>query len=78
MLFVKKKDSSTWLYINYRKLNKLKIKNQYPLPCIDDLFDQLKGAFVFSKINLRSGYYQLKVKESDVLKTKISNTVWSL
>ncbi|XP_040952743.1 uncharacterized protein [Gossypium hirsutum] len=69
VLFVKKKDGSMRLCIDYRQLNKVTIKNRYPLPRIDDLFDQLKGASVFSKIDLRSGYYQLKVKESDVPKT---------
>ncbi|KAG8487764.1 hypothetical protein CXB51_018053 [Gossypium anomalum] len=69
VLFVKKKDGSMRLCIDYRQLNKVTIKNKYPLPRIDDLFDQLRGASVFSKIDLRSGYYQLKVKESDVPKT---------
>ena len=54
--------------IDYRELNKVTIKNNYPLPKIDDLFDQLKGATVFSKIDLRSSYYQLKVHESDIPK----------
>ncbi|KAG8499167.1 hypothetical protein CXB51_005608 [Gossypium anomalum] len=69
VLFVKKKDGSMRLCIDYRQLNKVTVKNKYPLPRIDDLFDQLKGATVFSKIDLRSEYYQLRVKESDVLKT---------
>ncbi|PPS01090.1 hypothetical protein GOBAR_AA19574 [Gossypium barbadense] len=68
VLFVKKKDGSMGLCIDYRQLNKVTIKNKYPLPRIDDLFDQLKGATVFSKIDLRFGYYQLRVKESDVPK----------
>ncbi|KAG8488163.1 hypothetical protein CXB51_018403 [Gossypium anomalum] len=69
VLFVKKKDGSLRLCIDYRQLNKVTVKNKYPLPRIDDLFDQLKGAAVFSKIDLRSGYYQLKVKKCDVPKT---------
>ena len=55
--------------MDYRELNKVTVKNKYPLPRIDDLFDQLKGASVFSKIDLRSGYHQLKIKESDVPKS---------
>ena len=69
VLFVKKKDGSVRLCIDYRELNKLTIKNRYPLPRIDDLFDQLQGAQVFSKIDLRSGYHQLKIKEGDIPKT---------
>ena len=68
-MFVKKKDVSMRMCIDYRQLNKVTIKNRYPLPRIDDLFDQLRGARVFSKIDLRSGYYQLKVVEEDVQKT---------
>ncbi|KAJ0752693.1 putative nucleotidyltransferase, Ribonuclease H [Helianthus annuus] len=69
VLFVKKKDGSMHLCIDYRELNKITIRNQYPLPRIDDLFDQLQGAQFFSKIDLRSGYHQLKVKNDDVPKT---------
>ena len=60
VIFVKKKDGTMRLCIDYCQLNKMTIKNRYPLPCIDDLFDQLRGAMVFSKIDLRSGYHQVK------------------
>ena len=69
ILFVKKKDGTLRMCIDYRKINKVTVKNKYPLPRIEDLFDQLRGASVFSKIDLRSGYYQLRVKEDDVPKT---------
>ena len=69
VLFVKKKDGTLRLCIDYRELNKITVKNKYPLPRIDDLFDQLQGASVFSKIDLRSGYHQLKIKEEDIPKT---------
>ncbi|GJY12795.1 putative reverse transcriptase domain-containing protein, partial [Tanacetum coccineum] len=69
ILFVKKKDGSMPMCIDYRELNKVTVKNVYPLPRIDDLFDQLQGAKWFSKIDLRSGYHQLKVREEDIPKT---------
>ena len=69
ILFVKKKDGSLRLCIDYRQLNRVTICNQYPLPRIDELFDQLQGSRVYSKIDLRSGYNQLRVQESDVPKT---------
>lgn len=68
ILFVKKKDDTMCICIDYRELNKITVKNHYMLPCIYDLFDQLQGALFFSKVDLRSGYHQLKVKESDILK----------
>ncbi|GKF72524.1 hypothetical protein Tco_0208638, partial [Tanacetum coccineum] len=67
ILFVKKKDGSFRLCIDYRELNKLTIKNQYPLPRIDDLFDELQCSSVYSKINLRSGYHQLHIRKEDIL-----------
>ncbi|GJX29383.1 putative reverse transcriptase domain-containing protein [Tanacetum coccineum] len=69
VLFVKKKDGSFRMCIDYRELNKLTVKNRYPLPRIDDLFDQLQGSQFFSKIDLRSGYHQLRVHEDDIPKT---------
>ena len=69
ILFVKKKDGTMRMCIDYRELNKVTIKNRYPLPRIDDLFDQLQGASYFSKIDLRSGYHQLRVRGEDVPKT---------
>ena len=69
MLFVKKKNGTLRLCVDYRKLNKMIVKNKYPLPKINDLFYQLKGASVFSKIDLRSRYYQLRIKYMDVHKT---------
>ena len=69
VLVVKNKDGSLRLCIDYRELNKVTIKNKYPLPRIEDLFDQLAGSTVFSKIDLKTGYHQLKIKTEDVPKT---------
>jgi hypothetical protein len=69
MLFVEKKDGTQWMCVDYRPLNEVAIKNKCPLLRIEDLFDQMKGASVFSKIDLRSGYHQMKIRESDIPKT---------
>ncbi|GKF34025.1 putative reverse transcriptase domain-containing protein [Tanacetum coccineum] len=69
VLFVKKKDRSFRMCIDYHKLNKLTVKNRYPLPRIDDLFDQLQGSGIYSKIDLRSGYHHLRVRDQDIPKT---------
>nr|GEX68549.1 retrotransposon protein, putative, Ty3-gypsy subclass [Tanacetum cinerariifolium] len=69
VLFVKKEDGSFRMCIDYRELKKLTVKNRYPLPRIDDLFDQLQGSRVYSKIDMRSGYHQLRVREEDIPKT---------
>ena len=68
-MFAKKKDKTVRQCIDYRQLNRVTIKNRYPLPMIDDLFDQLKGARVYSKIDLRTGYHHLRVRETDMTKT---------
>jgi len=69
VLFVKKKDDSLRMCVDYRNLNAMTVKNKYPLPRIDDLLDQLKGAKYFSKIDLRSGYHQMKIRSEDIPKT---------
>ena len=69
VLFAKKKDKTLRLCIDYKQLNRVTIKNRYPLSRIDDLFDQLRGARVYSKIDLRIGYHQLRVREIDIHKT---------
>jgi hypothetical protein len=66
VLFVQKKDGTKRMCIDYRSLNEVIVKNKYPLPRIEDLFDQLRGASVFSKIDLRSGYHQLRIRPSDI------------
>nr|GEW40353.1 hypothetical protein [Tanacetum cinerariifolium] len=76
VLFVKKKDGSFRMCIDYRELNKLTVKNRYPLPRIDDLFDQLQGSSVYSKIDLRSGYHQVRVREEDIPKTAFRTHFW--
>ena len=68
MFFVEKKDGTLWLCVDYRQLNKMKMKNKYLLPRIDDLFNKLKGPSVFPKIDLRSGYHQLRIRDTDVHK----------
>ena len=67
--FVKEKDGTLRLCIDYRQLNKMTVKNKYPLPRIDDLFDQLRGATIFSKIDLRSGYHKVQIKYEYIHKT---------
>jgi hypothetical protein len=72
VLFVQKKDGSQRMCVDYRSLNDVTVKNKYPLPRIEDLFDQMRGARVFSKIDLRSGYHQMKIRPSDIPKTAFS------
>ena len=70
--FVQKKDGSQGMCVDYRSLNDVTVKNKYPLPRIEDLFNQMRGARVFSKIDLRSGYHQMKIRPSDIPKTTFS------
>jgi hypothetical protein len=72
VLFVQKKEGSQGMCVDYRSLNDVTVKNKYPLPRIEDLFDQTRGAKVFSKIELRSGYHQMKIRPSDIPKTDFS------
>jgi hypothetical protein len=72
VLFVHKKDVSQWICVDYRSLNDVTVKNKYSLPRIEDLFDQMRGARVFSKIDLRSSYHQMKIRPSDISKTDCS------
>ena len=67
VLFVKKKDGTLRLCIDYRQLNKVTVKNKYSFPRMDDLFDQMRGAKVFSKIDLRYGYHQVRIKDEDIM-----------
>jgi len=69
VIFVDKKDGTRRMCVDYRALNDITIKNKYPLPMIEDLFDQMRGAKVFSKIELRSSYHQLKIRQEDIPKT---------
>jgi hypothetical protein len=73
VIFVEKKDGTQRMCVDYRALNEVTIKNKYPLPRIEDLFDQLKGARVFSKIDLRSRYHQLRIRPSDIAKTTFTS-----
>jgi hypothetical protein len=72
VLFVQKKDGSQGMCADYRTLNDVTVKNKYLLPCVEDLFGQRRGARIFSKIDLRSGYHQMKIRPSDIPKTDFS------
>jgi hypothetical protein len=72
VLFVQKKDGSQRMCVDYRSLNEATVKNKYPLPRVEDLFDQMRGARVFLKIDLRSEYHQMKIRSSDIPKTDFS------
>ena len=75
VLFVKTKDGMLRLCIDYRQLNKLTARNKYPFRRIDDVFDQMRGAKVFSKIDLRSGYHQVRIKDEDIHKTTMGTMI---
>ena len=76
VLFIDKKYGGNRLCTDYRNLNDVTIKNNYPLPKIEDLFDQLTGAQVFSKIDVRTGYHQLKIHATDIPKTAFYHPIW--
>ncbi|GJR64133.1 hypothetical protein Tco_0010198 [Tanacetum coccineum] len=76
VLFVKKKDGSFRMCIDYQELNKLTVKNRYPVPRIDDLFDQLQGSSVYLKFDLRLGYHQLRVRKEDIPETAFRTRYW--
>jgi len=76
VIFVEKKDGTQRMCVDYRSLNEATVKNKYLLPRIEDLFDQLRGAKVFSKIDLRSGYHQLRIRSSDIPKTAFTTRYW--
>nr|GEW44695.1 putative reverse transcriptase domain-containing protein [Tanacetum cinerariifolium] len=78
VLFVKKEDGSFRMSIDYRELNELTVKNHYPLPRIDDLFDQLQRTSVYSKIDMRSGYHQLRIREEEIKKKQLSEHVMDI
>jgi hypothetical protein len=76
VLFVEKKDGTQQMCVDYHSLNEVTIKNKYPLPWIENLFDQMQGASIFSKIDLRLGYHQLKIRESDIPKNSLPYKIW--
>ena len=77
MLFFKKKDGSMRLCIDYRELNKRTVKNKYPLPRIEDMFDKLREVTILSKIDFRLGYHKIKIKERDTPRTAFSTRIVS-
>ena len=78
VLFAKKRGKTLRLCIDYRQLNRVTIKNRYLLPRIDDLFDQLRGARVYSKIDLLTGYHQLRVRDTDILRQRLGRVMGTL
>ena len=78
VVLVKKKDGTMRMRIDYRELNKKTIKNRYPIPRIDELMDELRGAKYFSKIDLRSGYHQIQVREQDIPNDNFQMPLWAL